>query len=66
MKARRTAERLPPAVPALPRATCPGCGQTFIPTWPQQRHCRPSCRALTEARARGPQSGSFEWAGGQR
>lgn len=29
---------------AFAGATCPGCGELFTPTRPNQRHCRPSCR----------------------
>lgn len=34
-------------------ATCPGCGESFTPARPNQRHCRPSCRrrALEDRRA---------------
>ena len=30
----------------LPRRVCAGCGNAFAPSRPNQKHCRPSCRAL--------------------
>jgi len=36
--------------PRLPAKACPGCGRAFQPAQPNQRHCRPSCKAARTAR----------------
>ena len=36
----------------LPRRVCPGCGNEFIPSRPNQQACRPSCRAAASRQAR--------------